>query len=81
MKKYVAPKIKAVELDPKQALLHVCSVTNGIYMMDAITFVLCKYYFGATNPYTGTCDIAAKGVSSKVISLTGLLSITDAAPS
>lgn len=31
MKKYIEPKIKAVELDPKQAVMQVC-VVGGIYL-------------------------------------------------
>ncbi|MDD4202445.1 MAG: hypothetical protein PHQ52_03170 [Candidatus Omnitrophica bacterium] len=33
-KNYIEPKIKRIELDQKQALLSVCSLTSGKYFFD-----------------------------------------------
>ena len=40
MKKYIEPKIKAIKLDPEQALLEICAV-GGLYLNPGTTPPIC----------------------------------------
>ncbi|MDD4202501.1 MAG: hypothetical protein PHQ52_03450 [Candidatus Omnitrophica bacterium] len=60
-KKYKKPKISAVELDAKQAILQVCKV-EGLYM-KFVEFA----GIGSVCVQTGTgfaCDVSVKGITA-----------------
>ena len=61
MKKYIEPKIKAVELDPDQAILQVCMV-GGVYLSDNVTDV-CMATGGL---YSATCNMTPKGATTSI---------------
>ena len=70
MKKYIKPKIKAIQLDPEQAVLQVCQVGGAYFRITGST----KCFNGGPGAY---CDITIKGVGNSM----GFSSIVDAMPS
>ncbi|MDD4202498.1 MAG: hypothetical protein PHQ52_03435 [Candidatus Omnitrophica bacterium] len=60
MKKYIQPKIKSIELDPKQALLQICRI-GGIYLFALENYGAvardCNSVAGSDTP----CGITPKG--------------------
>ncbi|MDD4203338.1 MAG: hypothetical protein PHQ52_07715 [Candidatus Omnitrophica bacterium] len=57
MKVYKKPKIAAIELDQKQAILEVCAV-DGLYLGTSGTPPRCGHIAGFIGP---NCDITPKG--------------------
>ena len=78
-KQYITPKIKAVELDPKQAILQTCRVAaTAIYFTVATN--RCNYGAGP-GPSTATCNTPIKGKSSITGVRTTFVYETDTIPS
>ncbi|MDD4201850.1 MAG: hypothetical protein PHQ52_00080 [Candidatus Omnitrophica bacterium] len=65
VKKYVSPTMKAVELEPKQAIIQVC-VIGGVYMRNVPLAPIC---FPAGTDMTGICSVSVKGQETGSVSL------------
>ena len=60
MKQYMQPKIKLIELDPRQAILQVCQI-GGVFVAD---FGISSFYcigFDGTLGSTTNCTLTFKG--------------------
>ncbi|MDD4202497.1 MAG: hypothetical protein PHQ52_03430 [Candidatus Omnitrophica bacterium] len=75
MKKYIQPKIKCVELDPKQALLQVCAI-GGVYFEIGSQ---CGLVIWPTT-YTATCNTGVKG-NSELMGYSAKIQYTNDMPS
>ena len=75
MKKYIEPKIKAVELDADQAILQVCMV-GGAYLGEAMSPGTSRC---TPMGSSGKCDLEVRGARTSVNSRLGFED--DATPS
>ena len=68
MKKYIEPKIKLIELDPKQAILQVCYVgqNDNVWAESPMTF---NCFRTGISSYTNLCSYTAKGTVAYTTSL------------
>ncbi|MDD4202499.1 MAG: hypothetical protein PHQ52_03440 [Candidatus Omnitrophica bacterium] len=65
-KQYKYPRIKAVILDPEQAILEVCQI-GGVYFFKPAGTSLCGIGVGKFGPY---CDISVRGITTSTAGLT-----------
>ena len=63
MKKYIGPKIKAIQLDPEQAILEVCAV-SGVYLNSSPT-PWCGTATGA-GPFCNTTPKGGTGAGTQL---------------
>ncbi|MDD4202344.1 MAG: hypothetical protein PHQ52_02645 [Candidatus Omnitrophica bacterium] len=61
MKKYIKPKIKAVELLTEQAVLEVCQVGGGWFGNTYNAY--CEAYHSVSDGWPNSCTFSVRGVA------------------